>query len=164
MQLSEVAIMEAVSAEQLDDVRRLFRNYAAWLDVDLCFQSFEAELAVLPGRYAPPAGQLLLAKVGDSCAACVGLRPLQPNVCEMKRLWVEPQFQGHGLGRRLANEIVAAGARLGYEAMRLDTIPDRLQPAQHIYQSLGFQEIPPYYENPLDGVVMFELNYNKKLA
>ena len=94
-------------------------------------------------------------------AGCVGLRPLEDNICEMKRLWVEPEFQGIGLGRHLAEVIVAAGRELGYQAMRLDTLPDRLQAAQHIYQSLGFQPIPDYYANPTDGVAMFELTSSR---
>ena len=159
MKLSDVEIEVVATDAQLAAVRQLFRNYATWLDVDLCFQSFEKELAELPGLYAPPRGRLLLAKHEDRSIGCVGLRPLESNVCEMKRLWVEPEFKGIGLGRRLAEQIVAAGAELGYHAMRLDTIPERLKAAQHIYQTLGFREIPPYYENPLDGVSMFELAY-----
>ena len=137
-------------------VRRLFRAYADWLAVDLCFQDFERELADLPGCYAPPAGRLLIARVGGEVAGCVGLRPLEPSVCEMKRLWVEPGFAGRGIGRALAEAVVAAARTIGYERMRLDTLPDRMPAAQHLYASLGFREIPPYYDNPLPGVVMLE--------
>jgi ribosomal protein S18 acetylase RimI-like enzyme len=138
-------------------VRRLFRAYAEWLEVDLCFQDFERELAQLPGAYAPPSGRLLIARVGDELAGCVGLRPLEPGVCEMKRLWVEPGFAGRGIGRALAEGIVAAARQIGYRRMRLDTIPARMPAAQHLYASLGFREIPAYYDNPLAGVVMLEL-------
>ena len=150
-------MLEDASAEDLAQVRRLFRAYADWLAVDLCFQGFERELAELPGAYAPPAGRLLVARVGGEVAGCVGLRPLEPGVCEMKRLWVEPGFAGHGIGRALAEAIVEAARTIGYERMRLDTIPERMPAAQRLYASLGFQEIPPYYDNPLAGVVMLEL-------
>jgi carbonic anhydrase len=149
--------LEDASAEDLAQVRRLFRAYADWLAVDLCFQGFERELADLPGAYAPPGGRLLVARVGGEVAGCVGLRPLEPRVCEMKRLWVEPGFAGHGIGRALAEAIVEAARTIGYERMRLDTIPERMPAAQRLYASLGFQEIPPYYDNPLAGVVMLEL-------
>jgi putative acetyltransferase len=155
--LSECALAEAKTPEELAQVRRLFRAYADWLGVDLCFQAFERELAELPGAYAPPAGRLLIARIGNDVVGCVGLRPLEPGVCEMKRLWVEPGLGGHGIGRALAESIVAAGREIGYQRMRLDTIPARMPAAQRLYASLGFREIPPYYHNPLDGVVMLEL-------
>ena len=125
--------------------------------VDLCFQGFERELAELPGAYAPPEGRLLIARVGGDVVGCVGLRPLEPGICEMKRLWVEPGFGGRGIGRALAESIVAAAREIGYERMRLDTLPERMPAAQHLYRSLGFREIPPYYDNPLPGVTMLEL-------
>ena len=155
--LSDCELVEAHSPEDIVRVRRLFRAYADWLAVDLCFQDFERELADLPGCYAPPAGRLLIARVGGEVAGCVGLRPLDPSVCEMKRLWVEPGFAGHGIGRALAEAVVATARTIGYERMRLDTIPDRMPAAQHLCASLGFREIPPYYDNPLPGVVMLEL-------
>ena len=153
----DIAITEAISEDDIEHIRRLFRAYADWLNVDLCFQDFEAELASLPGKYASPRGRLLLARIGGEVAGCVGLRPLEEDICEMKRLWVEPGFAGHGIGRGLAQAIVAAGRELGYRAMRLDTMPERLKAAGHIYDTLGFEEIPDYYHNPLEGVVMFEL-------
>jgi ribosomal protein S18 acetylase RimI-like enzyme len=155
--LSERVLVDAASPDELAAVRRLFRAYADWLAVDLCFQDFERELATLPGAYGPPQGRLLLAKVGGEAAGCVALRPLQPGICEMKRLWVEPGFAGFGLGRELAETIIATAREAGYERMRLDTLPARMPAAQHLYRTLGFVEIPPYYHNPLDGVVMLEL-------
>ncbi len=155
--LRNVQITEATTNEDIEHIRRLFRAYADWLNVDLCFQEFDAELAGLPGKYAPPHGRLLLAHASGEVAGCVGLRPLEEGTCEMKRLWVEPGFSGHGIGRGLAEAIVVAGQELGYRAMRLDTMPDRLKAAGHIYEALGFRPIPDYYHNPLDGVVMFEL-------
>jgi ribosomal protein S18 acetylase RimI-like enzyme len=150
-------LADATGAEDVAAARRLFRAYADWLAVDLCFQDFERELAILPGAYAPPQGRLLLARVGGEAAGCVALRPLEPGVCEMKRLWIEPGFAGAGLGRDLAEAIVTAARQAGYQRMRLDTIPERMPAAQHLYRSLGFAEIPPYYDNPLPGVVMLEL-------
>jgi ribosomal protein S18 acetylase RimI-like enzyme len=155
--LSERALVDATSADDLAAARRLFRAYADWLAVDLGFQDFERELATLPGAYGPPQGRLLLAKVGGEAAGCVALRPLEPGICEMKRLWVEPGFAGAGLGRELALAIIQAARDAGYQRMRLDTMPARMPAAQHLYGTLGFREIPPYYDNPLDGVVMLEL-------
>ncbi len=155
--LSECELLQARTPEDIADVRRLFRAYADWLEVDLCFQGFERELAELPGCYAPPAGRLLIARVGGEVVGCVGLRPLEASVCEMKRLWVEPGFAGYGVGRALAEAIVAAARQIGYRRMRLDTIPARMPAAQHLYAALGFREIPAYYDNPLAGVVMLEL-------
>ena len=155
--MSECELVEAHAPEDMAPVRRLFRAYADWLDVDLCFQDFERELAELPGCYAPPAGRLLIARAGGVVAGCVGLRPLEPGVCEMKRLWVEPGFGGRGIGRALAERIIAAAREIGYRRMRLDTIPARMPAAQHLYATLGFREIPAYYHNPLAGVVMLEL-------
>jgi putative acetyltransferase len=155
--LSERVLADAGSADDLAAARRLFRAYADWLAVDLGFQDFERELATLPGAYAPPQGRLLLARVGGEAAGCVALRPLEPGICEMKRLWVEPGFAGFGLGRELAVAIIDAARAAGYARMRLDTMPARMPAAQHLYGTLGFVEIAPYYHSPLDGVVMLEL-------
>jgi GNAT superfamily N-acetyltransferase len=155
--LSERVLVDATTPEDLAAARRLFRAYGDWLAVDLGFQDFEQELATLPGAYAPPQGRLLLAKVGGDAAGCVALRPLEPGICEMKRLWVEPGFARAGLGRELALAIIQAARDAGYERMRLDTMPARMPAAHHLYQTLGFRAIPAYYHNPLDGVVMLEL-------
>jgi GNAT superfamily N-acetyltransferase len=136
--------------------RELFRDYAAELAVDLCFQSFEAELAGLPGAYAPPKGRLLVAECDGIAGGCVALRPLEAGVCEMKRLWVSPAFRGAGLGRRLAETIIAEARKIGYRTMRLDTLA-RLAPALALYRSLSFQETVAYTANPLEGVIFMEL-------
>ncbi len=155
--LSERVLVDAASPDDLATARRLFRAYADWLAVDLCFQGFEQELATLPGVYAPPRGRLLLAKVGGEAAGCVALRPLEPGICEMKRLWVEPGFAGFGLGRELAETIIATARAKGYARMRLDTFPERMAAAQHLYRTLGFVEIAPYSDTPHAGVTMLEL-------
>jgi GNAT superfamily N-acetyltransferase len=136
--------------------RELFRDYAAELAVDLCFQSFDAELAGLPGAYAPPKGRLLIAECDGIAAGCVALRPIDEGVCEMKRLWVRPAFRGEGLGRRLAESILAEARAIGYHTMRLDTLA-RLVPARELYRRLGFQEIAPYTANPIEGAIFMEL-------
>lgn len=153
-------IVDGHGEEELPAVRRLFEEYAASLEVDLGFQDFERELRELPGDYAPPAGRILLALAGDEAAGCVALRPYEPEVCEMKRLYVRPAFQGSGLGRRLAQAIVEAGRDAGYSVMRLDTLPS-MQAARGLYRSLGFEEIEAYRHNPVHGTTYFELDLTK---
>ena len=150
---SEPSITPA-AAHDLDAVRSLFREYQASLPFDLCFQNFEEELKGLPGRYAPPSGRLLLAQHGGAVVGCVALRQIGDHLGEMKRLFVQPAFQGQGIGRALAQAIIEEGRRIGYKRMRLDTV---LEPARSLYRSLGFREIPPYQHVPVAGVVFMEL-------
>jgi ribosomal protein S18 acetylase RimI-like enzyme len=142
------------SGPRLDDVRALFREYHSWLGVDLCFQSFEEELQSLPGKYGPPEGRLLLALDGERAAGVVALRKIGEGICEMKRLFVRPEFRCRGLGRQLAAAVIDAGRELGYREMKLDTVP-KLVEAIALYRSLGFVEVAPYYHNPLEGALYF---------
>lgn len=174
-----IEIVDGSLPEHLPVVRELFLEYSEWLDFDFCSQGFDEELAALPGLYAPPSGRILLALDGGMAAGVVALRPLpvrhdtpcsaplvgqtqhgltipSEGVCEMKRMWVRPEYRGTGLGRRLALEIVEAGRQSGYETMVLDTL-EKLVAARTLYASIGFEEIGPYYENPIDGVRYMKL-------
>lgn len=149
--------------DDMDTVRELFREYQAFLNVDLCFQDFDAELADLPGRYAAPGGALLLALVDDQVAGCVGMRAIDSQACEMKRLYIRSEFRGLGLGRALAMHVIDMATRAGYTSMRLDTLP-HLRQAVGLYRSLGFQQIDAYCYNPLDGVTYWEKSLMDALA
>jgi ribosomal protein S18 acetylase RimI-like enzyme len=147
-----LTIIEAASAGDMDDVRGLLRAYAASLSVDLCFQGFDAELAGLPGAYGPPAGALLLCRdeVGRALG-CVALRATDAHgVCEMKRLYLSPEARGRGVGRALVEAILRVAGERGYEAMRLDTLPE-MADAIALYQRFGFEPIAPYYDTPVAG-------------
>jgi ribosomal protein S18 acetylase RimI-like enzyme len=139
-----------------EKARELLIEYSQQLGVDLCFQDFARELATFPGGYAPPTGCFLLAMDGSIAAGCVALRALEGGICEMKRLYVRAGYRGTGLGRRLAETIIAKARALGYDAMRLDTLPTMRQ-GMALYRSLGFYEIAPYRLNPVEGALFFEL-------
>lgn len=151
-------VYRASTPAHLENARILFREYGASLNISLCFQGFESEVAGLPGKYAPPSGCLLLADADSQLAGCVAVRPIENEVCEMKRLFVRPEFRGLGLGRQLAAQIIDEARAIGYRALRLDTL-ETLKPAIALYQSLGFKTISAYYENPLAGVVYMELKW-----
>lgn len=150
-------IFQAQTDKHIQDARILFREYEAALGVDLCFQSFEEELANLPGKYAPPPGSLLLAEDDNGVTGCAAMRKIAEHCCEMKRLFVRPPYRGMGIGRMLAREIIRRARHSGYRIMYLDTLVI-LERAIALYQSLGFQETEPYYHNPLDGVVYLKLD------
>ena len=154
---SKLSIRIAESPDDIAEIRKLFLEYAEWLGFSLCFQGFEQELATLPGKYAAPEGRLLLAHCDGAIAGCAALRPIAPGVCEMKRLYVRSQFRGHGLGLKLATHLIAEAQSIGYELMRLDTIPDKMPEAYRMYRQLGFYEIPAYCDNPQPHPCYMEL-------
>lgn len=150
-------LTEAQTPADINAVRELFIEYAAWIGFSLAYQDFDQELASLPGKYAGPTGRLLLARVGGVPAGCGAIRQIEPTVCEMKRLFVKPEFRGYGLGRKLAEALIGQGHDLGYTAMRLDTVAESMGDATQLYKALGFQEIPAYYANARAGTLYFEL-------
>ncbi len=149
-----IELLTPATPELLDATRQIFREYAGQLGVDLCFQNFDAEVADLPGEYTVPGGALLLATVDGEVAACGALRPLTDvdyaNACEMKRLYVRPAFRRFGLGRLLTQALMDRGLQAGYSTLLLDTLDD-MEAARGLYSSLGFEEIAPYYFNPIPG-------------
>ena len=155
-------IIPVESREHLDAIRQLFTEYSHSLDIDLCFQGFTQELAELPGRYAVPEGRLFLMLEGATIAGCVALRKIGDGTCEMKRLYLRPGFRRRGAGRLLATAIIDAAREIGYQRMCLDTLPS-MKEAMALYQSLGFQPIEPYYENPSAGTIFMELELDVSL-
>jgi putative acetyltransferase len=164
--LKNLVFTQAESPTQIAQARELFLEYAQSLGFSLCFQNFDVELANLPGDYAPPDGRLLLAEFEGQLAGCVALHKLTANddsevtgydVCEMKRLYLRPQFRGKGLGRAFADRIIAEACAIGYKRMRLDTVEPVMKDAVAMYRRLGFQEITPYCKNPMPGALYMEL-------
>ena len=168
-----MAVVPADNPVRIEAVRDLFKEYAASLSFNLCFQSFEDELARLPGEYAPPSGMLLLGLVDDQVGGCVAFHRLEgemagghaefragSEVCEMKRLYVRPAFRGSGIGRKLIDSILKCAEAVGYRRMRLDTVPSEMAKAVEIYRKIGFTEIAPYRLNPIPGAKYMELDLN----
>ncbi len=153
-----IEIVQANTSEQIGEIRRLFREYEKWLELDICFQGFEQELANLPGKYAEPNGKLLLASVDGKPAGCIALRKLAENICEMKRLYLRDEFRGLGLGNKLIEKLIAEAQIIGYQKMRLDTLPDKMANAVRLYKSHGFRQIPAYYLNPYSETLYLELD------
>lgn len=149
--------------EEMAEVRQIFQEYADSLNIDLEFQGFESEIADLPGEYAPPRGQILLATVDGAIAGCCALRPIDdcdyPNAAEMKRLYVRQAFRGLGLGRQLTEGILDAARRAGYDHVLLDTLDD-MESARALYTDLGFESIAPYYHNPVAGAHYLKVSLN----
>ncbi len=150
-------ILSADDHAEIEHVRQFFRNYAAWLGVDLGFQNFGEEMASLPGAYAAPAGRLFFAELDGKPAGCVGIRPSTEGICEMKRLYVEPEARGAGVGRELALAAIKAAKVLGYRRVMLDTLP-AMRIAVKLYRELGFKEAPAYYPTPVEGTMFLSLD------
>lgn len=153
-----VKIYQASAAEELENARELFREYEAWLGLDLCFQGFEEELRSLPGKYAEPEGRLLLVEADGRLTGCIAMRKLEDGVCEMKRLFVRDGFRGMRIGNSLIERLINEARSSGYAKMRLDTFPAKMGKAVKLYESHGFREIGPYYSNPHEGVLFMELD------
>ncbi len=156
-------IIKARTKEQYDEIIKLFQEYQIELGKDLCFQNFEDELKNIPGNYGMPDGELLLIYdiKNNLYAACVGLRKINNYVCEMKRLFVRPDFRKHGYGKVLTEHIIKIAEKKNYRTMVLDTLKE-LKPAINLYKKFGFREIEPYYENPLKGIIYMSKELNKK--
>jgi putative acetyltransferase len=152
-----VQIVQATTRGEIQEARTLFEEYAAGLGFSLCFQNFDAELAGLPGDYASPAGRLLLAYDNDQLIGCGALRRHDVRTCEMKRLFLRPAARGKGVGRILVNRLIAEAREIGYQRMVLDTLPGTMDKAIEVYRSIGFRNIEPYYNNPVEGAVFMEL-------
>jgi ribosomal protein S18 acetylase RimI-like enzyme len=157
-----IEIIQAETVEQIETARKLFREYEAWAGINLCFQSFDEEVANLPGKYAAPEGRLFLAFADEKLAGCIALRKLEDGVCEMKRLYVKDEFRGQKIGIALIEKLIEEARKIGYEKMRLDTLPTKMAKAVSIYESYGFHEIPPYYENPYDDTLFMEKDLRAK--
>jgi len=155
--VKDFVLLQAATPAQIAQVRELFLEYAQSLGFSLCFQNFDQELAGLPGDYAPPGGRLLLAEFQGELAGCVALHKFDDDICEMKRLYLRPEFRGQGLGRVLTEAIIAEARHLGYRHMRLDTVGPVMKDAVAMYRKLGFREIAPYRSNPMAGTLYFEL-------
>lgn len=151
----DIKILKIATKEDLEEIKNLFREYAKFLEISLDFQDFESELAKLPAKYAEPEGAIFLAKIDSQPAACVALWKLEEGICEMKRLYVKPEFQGLGLGKKMAQTIIEEAKGKGYKIMKLDTLR-RLKSANYLYASLGFRETKPYNYNPESDVAYFE--------
>ena len=158
-----VSISQAKTEKQIRQIRELLQEYADSLDVDLEFQNFHQELANLPGDYTPPKGRLLLALDDNYPAGCVALREIGESICEIKRLYVKPQYRGIKLGRRLVEKIIEEAVEIGYERMRLDTLPTMTR-AQQMYKELGFEEREPYRYSPVEGTTFMELELKRSSA
>jgi ribosomal protein S18 acetylase RimI-like enzyme len=155
-------LVQAETPKQIATIRELMLKYAHWLEFDLCFQGFEEELRALPGKYAPPAGRLFLALWDDKVAGMGALRPLsQPGVCEMKRLYVRPEFRGHSLGKLIAQELIRSARECGYSHMRLDTVAGKMDSAIALYRRLGFYEVAPYYDSPMERTLYMQLDLHR---
>ena len=158
--MTQTVIANARTPAEFLEARKLFEEYVEDIGLDLGFQNFAAELEALPGMYGPPKGCLLLARRNGAIVGCVALRPLEAQICELKRLYVRPSRRGQGIARELARTLIGRAKELGYKRMVLDTLAS-MTPARELYRSLGFSETEPYYENPIEDAVYMELDLSQ---
>src|SRR6478672_3797538 len=153
----DIRFTHVQSGPALEAIRTLFLEYARGLNFNLCFQNFDRELEELPGAYGLPHGRLILCEVGAKPAGCIAVKPLGAGVCELKRLFVRPEFRRRKLGLKLTQHIIEEARSIGYTMMRLDTIRGTMDNAIALYESVGFREIPAYYHNPIPNAFYMEL-------
>lgn len=153
-----IEIFQAGNPAHIEEARTLFREYETWIDIDLCFQSFEEELENLPGKYSAPDGGLFLAQVDGNLAGCIAFRKIDDETCEMKRLFVREGFRGLGLGKRLIEKLSEKARDAGYLTVRLDTLADKMPSAIRLYESFGFTQTKPYYQTPLQETIFMKYN------
>jgi putative acetyltransferase len=153
-------VYPATTPEDIENTRTLFEEYAETLGFSLCFQNFDQELANLPGKYSPPDGRLLLVSSQGKLAGCIALRRHDNESCEMKRLFVRPEFRGEGIGRVLVDTIIEEARTIGYQKMCLDTVPGKMDKAIGLYEAKGFRDVAPYYDNPVAGTRYLSLDLN----
>ena len=151
-------IKSVSSPDEMETVRSLFREYESWLGLSLCFQGFEEELKTLPGKYSEPEGRVYVAYVADEPVGCIALRKLDDGICEMKRLYLRDAARGRGIGKELIEKVIDEARSIDYRKMRLDTYPPKMGKAMSLYESHGFRQIPPYYDNPHDDTLFMELD------
>ena len=156
--MRNILIKQAETPAEIEAARMLFREYEAWFGMNLCFQNFDDEVANLPGKYALPDGRLFLAFADEKLAGCIALRKLEEKICEMKRLFVREGFRGQKIGNVLIEKLIEEAKNIGCEKMRLDTFPPKMAEAVKLYESYGFREISPYYQNPYGETLFMELN------
>jgi carbonic anhydrase len=156
-----LTIFPAHETRFIPEIKAMFLEYETFLDFDLCFQDFEIELQSLPGDYAPPSGRLFMAQWESQPAGCIALRKRSEETCEMKRLWVRPEFRGFAIGRALAERLVSEAGKIGYKTLVLDTVP-KLKTAIALYHSMGFVEAQPYYDTPIDCTVFMQLDLTER--
>ncbi len=160
MAAQSLTLIQVTIDDQIQSARELFKEYEASIGVSLCFQSFDKELAELPGKYAPPSGRLLLAYFDNQLVGCIALRKIDEQTCEMKRLFLRSTARGKGVGRKLVESIIEEARIIGYERIRLDTMPGRMDTAIALYEAVGFKEIAPYYDTPVGDTKFMELKLN----
>lgn len=151
-----IEIINAETFDQIEETKKLFREYESWFGLNMCFQNFDEEVAGLPGKYVKPDGRLFLAYADETLAGCIALRKLEEEICEMKRLFVRESFRGKHIGISLIEKLLDEAKTIGYKKMRLDTYPPKMGKAVKLYESYGFHEIPPYYHNPYGETLYME--------